>query len=165
MLILSDDDLSNRVTRPYILRHFLRIRIGKRTAILGGSSFLSMNRMTVGDDCFINRSCYFDMTGRIVIEDNVVLGHGVTIVTAKHKIGSSEKRASEVVRMEVTIGRGSWIASNATILPGVRIGRGVVVGAGAVVTKNVPDDVLVTGVPAKIRRNLNSCANDTVMLR
>ncbi len=151
MLIFPDDDFSNRVTRPFILRHLLGIKVGKRTDVRGGSSFLNMNHMSIGDNCFINKACYFDLTGSIAIEDNVVLGHGVTVVTARHKVGSSQRRASEVQSAAVTIGRGSWIGCNVTILPGITIGRGVTIGAGAVVTKDIPDEALATGVPARFK--------------
>ena len=153
MLIFPDDHISTFVTRPFILRHFLGISVGRRTGIRGGSCFLDINRMSVGDDCFINKMCYFDMAGSIVIEDNVVMGHGVTIITAKHKIGPNWRRASvEVESTKVRIGRGSWVGANVTIQPGIIVGRGVVLMPGAVVAKDLPDNALAGGVPAEVKR-------------
>lgn len=92
--------------------------------------------------------------GPLRIGDNVMMGPDVTILTQTHNIeridipmGQQGMRVSEVV-----IGNDVWIGMRAIIMPGVKVGNGAVIGAGAVVTKDVPDYAVVGGVPAKIIR-------------
>lgn len=94
------------------------------------------------------------MHGPLRIGDNVMMGPEVTILTHTHRIDRTDipmgKQGSMV--SEVIIGDDVWIGMRAIILPGVRIGSGVVIGAGAVVTKDVPDYAVVGGVPARVIR-------------
>lgn len=76
-----------------------------------------------------------------------LIGHNVVIATINHDL-SPEKRASMILS-PVHIGKNVWIGSNSTILPGVTIGDGAVIGAGSVVTKNVPENTVFAGIPAK----------------
>ena len=127
---------------------------GKGTVIRGGSYFFG-SKLTTGEDCFINRQCYFDFSDKITMGNNVVVGHGVTFITAIHSIGPAERRASRSVETKpIHIGHGCWIGANATILPDVTINDGAVIAAGAVVTKDVAPSTMVGGVPAKLIRNL-----------
>lgn len=84
------------------------------------------------------------------MHDDVVVGHGATIVTAAHGIGPASRRAGPVTGLPVVIESGAWLGANAVILPGVTVGAGSVVAAGAVVIADVPVNVVVGGVPAKI---------------
>lgn len=93
----------------------------------------------------------------IDIGDYVVINDGVSLLTASHSIDSSEWRQ---FAKPIIIGDYAWVATNAIILPGVRIGRGAVVGAGAVVTKDVPDFCIVVGNPA-IAISKKRCVNFT----
>ncbi|MBC8135210.1 MAG: acyltransferase, partial [Fibrella sp.] len=108
----------------------------------------------VGDRCRLNSPLYLDASAPITIGNGVAIGHHVMIVTTGHEIGSPEMRSGRHLHEPVTIGDGAWIAANVTLLPGVTIGRGAVVAAGAVVTKDVPENTLVGGVPARILRKL-----------
>jgi acetyltransferase-like isoleucine patch superfamily enzyme len=83
-------------------------------------------------------------------------------VTVDHEVGDSSQRCGRRVFRPICIEDGVWIGSRAVILPGVRIGRGAVVGAGAVVTRDVPAHALVAGIPAKTIRDLNDEAFDQV---
>lgn len=107
----------------------------------------------IGKNVFINSGCHFQDQGGIVIGDNTLIGHNVVIATLNHNI-APDKRAS-LIPASIIIGNNVWIGSNATILPGVTIGDNSVIAAGAVVTKAVPSDVIVGGVPAKIIRHIN----------
>jgi maltose O-acetyltransferase len=84
----------------------------------------------------------------------VNLGHAVTLLTIDHEIGNAYKRCGLSHSGPIVIGNGVWIASNAVILPGVTVGDGAVVAAGAVVTKDVAPNTLVGGVPARAIREL-----------
>ena len=107
-----------------------------------------------GNDCYVNRNCYFDLTADIWIGNNVVIGHGVTFITAIHQIGPASKRAGEVKGGPITVEDGAWIGANATLLPGITVAKGSIVAAGAVVNRCVPANTLVAGVPAKFVRSL-----------
>lgn len=155
-IIINDiiaDDIISCVLRREVLR-LCGATFGKGVSIKGGSYFYGAKIIT-GQRCVINRKCYFDFSGRISFGDDVVVGHGVTFVTAEHEIGPSERRASNVIhRRDIEVGNGAWIGANATILPGVKIGEGAIIAAGAVVTKDVEPSIMVGGVPAKVIRHL-----------
>jgi acetyltransferase-like isoleucine patch superfamily enzyme len=87
----------------------------------------------------------------------VNLAQGITVTALNHNFKDATRRIDEqgVSTMPVVIADDVWIGANAVILPGVKIGRHVVVAAGAVVTKDVPDNSMVAGVPAKAIKNLN----------
>ena len=109
----------------------------------------------LGEDCFINFNCTILDEAKVTIGDNAFLGPNVSIYTACHPL-ESEKRNQFIEWAEpVTIGNNVWVGGNVTILPGVTIGDNVVVGAGSVVTKNIPSNVVVAGNPAKIIKEIN----------
>ena len=101
----------------------------------------------VGKNVFINSGCKFQDQGGITIGDGTLIGHNVVLATLNHDM-NPEKR-SNMIPKPIVIGKNVWIGSNATIIPGVTIGDGAVIGAGSVVTKNVPENTVVAGVPAK----------------
>lgn len=106
----------------------------------------------VGREVFINFGCTFLDQGGITLEDGVFIGPGVKIVTENHP-EVPELRHRLLVK-PVVIRSNAWIGAGAVILPGVTVGRNAIVAAGAVVTKDVPDDAIVGGVPAKFIRNI-----------
>lgn len=106
--------------------------------------------ITVGKNVFINSSCHFQDQGKIVIKDNVLIGHNVTLATLNHGINPLHR--NDVIPNEIIIDENVWIGSNSVVLPGVHIGKNSIVGAGSIVTKNVPDNTIVAGNPAKIIR-------------
>ena len=106
--------------------------------------------LTLGKDIFINIGCRFQDTGGITIGDGSLIGHGSTLTTLNH--GIDPNRRADMIPSPVTIGRKVWLGAGVTVVPGVTIGDGAIVGAGSVVTKNVPADTIVAGVPAKLIR-------------
>ena len=108
--------------------------------------------ITVGKNVFINSGCCFQDQGGIEIGDNVLIGQQVVIATLNHDL-NPKKRAS-MTAAPVKIGNDVWIGAHATVLAGVTIGDGAVVAAGAVVTKDVPENTVVGGVPAKIIKHI-----------
>ncbi len=106
--------------------------------------------LTLGKDIFINIGCRFQDTGGISIGDGSLIGHGSTLTTLNH--GIDPNRRADMVPSPVTIGRKVWLGAAVTIVPGVTIGDGAIVGAGSVVTKDVPANTIVGGVPAKLIR-------------
>lgn len=108
--------------------------------------------ITIGQNVFFNTGCSFQDRGGITIGDGTLIGMNVTIATLNH--GLSLETRSTTYPSPVEIGKNVWIGSNATILPGVTIGDNSVLGAGAVVTKDVPENTVVAGVPAKVIRKI-----------
>jgi maltose O-acetyltransferase len=124
-----------------------------RLTIIGGRD--ASRNLTIGADCFVNAGCVFDATAPIKIGDGVALGHGVLITTSSHLVGAPDRRSGLLTTEPVTIGDGAWLASRALVLPGVNIGHGAVVCAGAVVTESVLPNTMVGGVPAREIRKLD----------
>ncbi len=108
--------------------------------------------ITVGKNVFINSGCCFQDQGGIEIGDNVLIGQQVVIATLDHDLIPA-KRAN-MLPSPVKIGNGVWVGAHATILSGVTVGDGAVIAAGAVVTKDVPANAVVGGVPAKIIKQI-----------
>ncbi|SCI41332.1 MULTISPECIES: sugar O-acetyltransferase [unclassified Romboutsia] len=106
----------------------------------------------IGKRVFINAGCKFQDQGGIIIKDNVLIGHNVVLATLNHEIDPNKR--GDMYPSPIVIGENVWIGSNATILPGVTIGYGSIIAAGAVVTKNIPKNVVVGGVPAKVIRKI-----------
>ena len=100
-----------------------------------------------GADVFVNSGCRFQDQGGIEIGAGSLIGHNAVITTLNHDILPS--RRADMHPARVVIGTGVWFGANVTVLPGVQIGDGAVVGAGAVVTRDVPAGAVVVGVPAK----------------
>lgn len=101
----------------------------------------------IGKNVFINHACSFLDMGGITIEDNVLIGPKVNLITENHPLDPADRRA--LIRKPIVIKRNAWIGAGATILPGVTIGENAVVAAGAVVSKDVPANTVVGGIPAK----------------
>jgi acetyltransferase-like isoleucine patch superfamily enzyme len=106
----------------------------------------------LGKNIFINHACTFLDMGGITIEDEVLIGPKVNLITENHPIDPNDRRA--LVTKPIVIKRKAWIGAAATILPGVTIGENAVVAAGAVVSKDVPANTIVGGVPAKRIRTI-----------
>lgn len=108
--------------------------------------------ITVGKNVFINMGCKFQDQGGISIGDGTLIGHNVVLATLNHAMSPQER--GTMIPAPIRIGANVWIGSSAVILPGVTIGDGAVVAAGAVVTKDVPANTVVAGVPAAKLRTI-----------
>lgn len=105
-----------------------------------------------GKRVFINSGCKFQDQGGITIGDDVLIGHNVMIATLNHSMDPMHR--GDMVPGRVSIGDKVWIGANATILPGVKIGYGAIIAAGAVVNKDVAPLTIVGGVPAKVIKKI-----------
>lgn len=131
------------------------MKLGKDSVIHLWARFYQPANIEIGDDTIIGDNCFLDGRAKLKIGDHVDIASQVLIYNEEHNISSLDFEAS---RSPVEIGDYVFIGPRSIILPGVKIGKGAVVAAGAVVTKNVPEFAIVAGIPAvKIgdRKNKN----------
>ncbi|AQR72918.1 acyltransferase [Sphingomonas sp. LM7] len=142
-----------------IRRVLLNVMLGKRHIGLNvfPDVFLEdVDGLELGDNVSINRSCNISCSGGITIGDDVSIAHGVSILTTEHGFDDPDVpiKRQPVSRHPVVIESDVWIGAKATVLAGVRIGKGSIVAAGAVVTKDVPANSIVGGIPARVMKQV-----------
>jgi acetyltransferase-like isoleucine patch superfamily enzyme len=102
---------------------------------------------------FINSGCKFQDQGGVYIGENSLIGHNVILATLNHEMDPYHR--ADLHPKPIHIGKRVWIGSGSMILPGITIGDNSIVGAGSIVTKNVPPNVIVAGNPAKFIKNID----------
>lgn len=141
-----------------LLYRLAGVAIGARTTISGQIELSGpgaiQKKFIVGTDCLLTAPLYADVCSPITLGDRVWIGHHAVLITTNHEIGTEWQRCGGWKPSPIVIGNGVWIGARVTVLPGVTIGQGAVVAAGSVVTKDVPPNTLVGGVPAKVIRTL-----------
>jgi acetyltransferase-like isoleucine patch superfamily enzyme len=163
-----------RRTRRHAERLLRGIRRVGRDPIILGMPFVNAPDLEIGDNVKIwsaHRECLISGPGRIRIGNGVLINNAIVYSELSITIGDDVALANEAYVMDtpshgmegrnpepkpVVIGNGTWVGARAIVLPGVTIGSRVMVGAGAVVTRDVPDDVLVAGNPARVVRPLTN---------
>ena len=110
--------------------------------------------VTIGRGCFIQQCCTFFGRGGITVGNDVFIGPKVNLITINHDVDPDNRSAT--YGRPIVIEDKVWIGINSTILPGVRIGYGAIVGAGSVVTKDVPAMTIVAGNPARIIKTIEN---------
>jgi acetyltransferase-like isoleucine patch superfamily enzyme len=147
-------------TRTHVLRS-LGIDIGPRSLVMGtlqitGPGHASL--LSIGSHSFITGPLRVDLGARVRIGSRVHVGPEVLLLTLDHEIGPPEERCGPLVGAPIEIGDGCWIGARVTVLPGVSVGKGAILAAGAVVTRDVGPDTMVGGVPARAIRELDQPA-------
>lgn len=112
--------------------------------------------IVLGKQVFMNFNCCILDVMPVKMGDRVMLGPQVQIYTATHPLNAKERSSGREFAKSITIGDDVWIGGNAVICPGVQIGNGVVIGAGAIVTKDIPDNCFAAGNPAKVIRQIDN---------
>lgn len=112
--------------------------------------------ITVGKNFYANYDPIFLDVAPITIGDNALFGPRVSLLTAAHPIDAAVRNSGLEYAKPITIGDNVWLGGSCTILPGVTIGNNVIIGAGAVVTKDVPSDVIAVGNPARVLRQITA---------
>jgi maltose O-acetyltransferase len=148
-------------TRTALLRA-AGVHIGNHSLVLGPIRLTGIGDpcgfLSIGDNTIVTGPLHADLAAPLRIGNWVRIGHDVSLLTVNHQIGPVMLRSGTSEFAAIEIHDGAWIASRVTILPGVTIGAGSVVAAGAVVTRSVPPNTLVAGVPARIMRELTTDA-------
>ena len=134
------------------------VKIGPRSLIQGSLRITGHGNpcklLSIGKETLITGGLHVDLGAPLRIGDRVRIGHDVSLLTINHQVGATWLRAGTSISDEIVIENGCWLASRCTVLPGVVIGRGAIVAAGAVVSRDVPPNTLVAGVPARVIREL-----------
>jgi len=152
MMLTPHDPISNRIKRAML--HWRGAKIGKNPKIWRDVWVDEYRHLVIGDNVSVGKSVMLLAIGGISVGNNVMIGHGAQIISAGHHIPEDEEsmRFSGLEVAPIKIEDNSWIGAGAIILPGVTIGQGAVVAAGAVVSRDVEALTIVAGVPAKLIR-------------
>ena len=146
----------NNTSKPTEIRRFLskitHSEIDESVTIFTPFHINYGKNTQIGKNVFINFDCVFLDLGGITIEDGVIIAPKVSLLSEGHPLSPDIRHS--LVTKPIHIKKNAWIGANATILHGVTIGQNAVVAAGSVVTKDVPDNVVVGGIPAQIINEL-----------
>ena len=139
----------------YVLIKTIALEVGDNVSIYPGVYLLEIENLVLGDNVSIHPMCYIDASGGIKIGSDVSIAHGSTVLSSTHNY---EKQSIPIkdqgIKLKKTIIEDNvWIGSKATILFGITIGYGSIIGASTVVTKNVPTNSIMAGIPGKIIKN------------
>ena len=126
--------------------------IDPSTTVLAPFSTNFGKHTRIGNNVFVNHGCSFLDLGGITIEDDVLIGPQVKLVTENHPVDPANRKSLDL--KSIVVKKNAWIGAGAVILPGVTIGENSIVAAGAVVTQDVPSNTIVGGVPAKHIKNI-----------
>lgn len=141
------------MTRSKLVIVFIRHRFkhfGKRSSITLPSIFRNKKSISIGDDTGIGAFVHVWGGGGVTIGDRVLIASHVVITSATHDYNNDSIRFAPVITKPIFIEDDVWIGAHSVIMPGITIGKGAVIGAGSVVTKDIPEMAIVVGIPAKI---------------
>lgn len=149
---LAEDDLD----RQHEVLSDILGSVGEKVWIAKRFCFDNGKNIHIGNNFTANFNLTILDIKEVYIGDNVMIGPNTTITTVGHPLSPKDRRAHLAQGSEIRIGNDVWLGANVTILPGVTIGDNVVVGAGAVVTKDIPPNSLALGVPARVVKELKN---------
>ena len=152
MGILTNWLPDNRITirfRGLLYKPFI-YKCGKNFTVAKWVQLKSTHNLIIGDNVYFASGVWMNAMGGLTVENEVVLGPYVVISTGNHAFRDNSVRFGGTIMEPVRIGRGSWLAAHVIVRAGITIGSGVLVAGNASVSKDVPDNVIVGGVPAKI---------------
>ena len=130
------------------------IKVGKNTKVVGPIYISNCACLTVGNNCWIGKNFCIHGDGEVIIGDNCDLGPDVSLITGSHLIGDETRRAGKGRSFKIVVEDACWLGAKASITGDTTVGRASVVGACALVIKDVSANVVVGGVPAKVIKEL-----------
>lgn len=113
------------------------------------------SNIELGNNFFANYNCTILDAAKVSFGDSVFIAPNCVITTSGHAFDREQRANGLEIALPITIGNDVWIGANVSILPGVTIGNNVIIGAGSVVNKDIPDGVIVAGVPCKVIRKIS----------
>ena len=127
---------------------------GDNVLIWDGVHIDSPSKLIIGNNVSINRGCVINAAGTITIASNVLIGPGVVIYSQNHMHNECDVNIDEqgYITAPVVINKNVWIGARAIVLPGVTVGDNSIIGAGSIITQNIPDNSIYAGNPAKLIR-------------
>lgn len=156
--ILLNDIAQFCITPPYCRRLIFKLlgyKINKKSIVY--PKFFcgyGKGKLIINEGSYTNYGCFFDLGADITIGKNVAVGMNVTFINSTHEIGGDTKRASKSYAMPIIIEDGCWIGANAVIMPNVKIAKGCIIAANALVTKDTEPNGLYMGQPARRIKDL-----------
>ena len=143
-----------RWRKKYYRKYSSMAGMGINTYICDDAKLCALGNISIGDHVWIGHRCYLEGMGGITIGTGTIVGNGTEIISANHNFRGEDMQEvpydKRFITKKVTIGENVWFGMRALVLPGVTIGEGAIVGAGSVVTKDVPPLAIVGGNPAKV---------------
>lgn len=136
------------------LKALLGTEIPEGVTVLAPVYFDYGNYTKLGKGTFVNHGCYFMDGGTVTIGENVFIGPFCGFYTATHPMNYKDRNKGLEKALPITIGDNCWFGANVSVMPGVTIGSGCVIAAGSVVTEDVPDNSMVAGVPAVVKKKI-----------
>lgn len=146
LLLQYTGKVPSQCVRHWIYRRIFRLKLGEDSVIFNNCEIRDPHRISIGNFTSIGDHCILDGRGGLTVGNCVNFSTGVWIWTMQHKVNDPDFGGESA---PVIIGDYAWISCRTVLLPGVRVGEGAVVAAGAVVTKDVEPYAIVGGVPAK----------------
>lgn len=135
-------------------------QIGENTKVVG--PLYNTGKLCIGNNCWIGKNLTVHGNGTVRIGDNCDIAPDVTFLTGGHRVGSAEHRAGLGETYHIAVGNGAWIGARATVTMNTAIGDGAVIAACACVIRDVPDNTLVGGVPARMIKELEDGATEHI---
>lgn len=136
---------SHRI-RLWFYKKIMRFNIGSDSSVFMKCSFDCSGQLYIGNNCVINSGCRLDTRGGISIGNNVSISSDTIILTADHDMEDNMVGRVRKVTIEDLV----WIGTRAMLMPGVHIGKGAIIAAGSIVTKDVQQGEVVAGIPARV---------------
>ena len=149
---LGDDEVE---ARQDVMRRLFK-SVGKNVWIEPDFRCEFGKNITIGDDVYINFGCVILDCGQIRIGNNTLIGPNVGLFSGNHTTDPEERAAGGLIPKPITIGSRVWLCGNVTVTPGVTIGDDTIIGAGSVVTRDIPSGVIAAGNPCRVLRQITA---------